>query len=183
MLSAPIVVRTVLAVPLVFVLPGAALLRAAKLRFAPLVQAPIMVGVSMATTVISGLVLDVLGGLSPVGWSAWLGGVCVLAASAAARHGATEPRPSLPIVRVRHVIMLATACFTLALTFIGALHDVRQYHPFDYTDFWMLPQQVGSDGFYQIGIKNGEGQPERVLVASDNRWADCGGMAEPEPRP
>lgn len=162
LLPAPLILRTLIALPLVFILPGEAALRAFRLRFSRAAHVPVAVGTSMAITVLGGLLLDWLGGLTPLGWSLWLGGVSVLAA-VVARRGALGPRAALPFPAVRHGIMLAATCAVLALAVLSTVRSTEAYHPFDYTDFWMLPQGSTSDA-YLIGIKNGEGRPESYTV-------------------
>jgi hypothetical protein len=161
-LSASPILRTVIALPLVFVLPGEAALRALDLRFGPVARTPIVVGMSTAMTLVGGIVLDCLGGLTPIGWVAWLGAATVLPATLAGGGGAGDSI-TLPVVRVRHAIMLAATCAILVLTFLSKVHSTELYHPFDYTDFWMVPQEPGSDA-YTIGIKNGEGRAELYTV-------------------
>ena len=162
-LPAPPILRTLIALPLVFVLPGAAILRALDLRFAPCAHAPIVVGISMAITVLSGLVLDWLGWLTPLGWAAWLGGVSILAAREAPQGRDAAVHQPIPTVTVRHGAMLAATATVLMLTVLGALRSSETYHPFPHTSFWMLPQSEDSD-VYLIGIKNGEGRPESYAV-------------------
>jgi hypothetical protein len=167
----PAVPRALIALPLVFVLPGEAILRALDLQFTRCARAPIVVGISMAVTLLGGFVLDWLGGLTPLGWAAWLGGASVLAA-ATARHGGTCLRPALPTFAVRHVLMLAATCGVLVLTVLSTIRSTELFRPFPYTNFWMLPQGAAIDA-YLIGIKNGEGRPETyaVRLMVDHRMA------------
>jgi hypothetical protein len=175
-LPAPAILRIGLALPLVFVLPGMALLRALGLRFTRSAQAPIVVGISMAITVLGGLALDWLGGLTPLGWAAWLGGFSTLAAGAS-RAGDAGVHQPLPAIRIRHGVMLAAAAAILLLTFQGTLRNVAAKNPFPHTSFWMLPLAPASD-VYLIGIKNDEGRPEiyGVQLMVDRRttgeWQD-----------
>lgn len=159
----PAILRTLIAIPLVFVLPGAALLRALDLQFSPCSRVPIVVGLSMAITVLSGLALDWLGGLTPLGWAAWLGGVSILAAAVAAQGNAAGIRALPPTVRVRHGVMLAATVAVVVLTFLGTLRGTATYHPFPHTSFWMLPEEAASN-VYLIGIKNNEGRTESYAV-------------------
>ena len=162
-LAASPILRMLIALPLIFVLPGEAALRALDLRFAPVARTPIVVGMSTAMTLAGGLVLDCFGGLTPIGWVAWLGAAAVLPAALAARHGGAGVSLTLPIVRLRHALMLAATCAVLVLTFLSKVHSTELYHPFQYTDFWMVPQVYGADA-YAIGIKNGEGRTETYTV-------------------
>ena len=162
-LPVPVVLRTLIALPLVFVLPGAACLRALDLQFTPLAHAPIAVGISMAITVLSGLALNGLGGLTPLGWAAWLGGFTIVAAAVAARRDAIAVRRPLPAAKIRHGAMLAGTAAMLALTVLGTLRSTAAYRPFPHTSFWMLPEEDDSN-IYLIGIKNDEGRPESYAV-------------------
>jgi hypothetical protein len=162
LLPAPPILRTLIALPLVFVLPGEAVLRALDLRFEPIARIPIMVGMSMALTLVGGLVLDCLDALNPPGWVGWLGASAILPA-ALSRRGVANVRLALPSVKFRHVLILAATCAVLVLTFLGTIRSIALYHPFRYTEFWMVPQDAATDA-YAIGIKNGEGRPETYTV-------------------
>jgi len=162
-LPVPPILRALFALPLVLVLPGAALLRALNLRFAPGAHAPIVVGLSMAITVVSGLALNGLGWLNPFGWAVWLGGFSILLAEKAGPEAETGFRPLIPNVRFRHAAMLCATTAVLVLTVQSASRATAQYHPFPHTSFWMLPLAPTGD-VYLIGIKNDEGQPETYAV-------------------
>lgn len=162
-LPVPAILRTLIALPLVFVLPGAAMLRALDLRFTPYAHAPIAVGLSMAITVLGGLALNWLGGLTSFGWTLWLGSVSILAAVAALRNASTGGRRPLPAMRLRHGAMLAAAAAVLMLTFHSTARAITAYRPFPHTSFWMLPLAQASE-VYMIGIKNDEGRPETYAV-------------------
>lgn len=162
-LPVPTILRTLIALPLVFVLPGTALLRALDLRFTPCAHAPIVVGTSMAITVLSGLVLNWLGWLYPIGWAAWLGGVSILAAVVAPQGGDAGVRQPVQTVGIRHGVMLAASAAVLVITVQGTLRSTAAYHPFPHTSFWMLPLAQNGD-VYLIGIKNNEGRPESYAV-------------------
>jgi hypothetical protein len=162
LLAAPPILRILIALPLLFVLPGEAVLRALGLRFLPRARAPIVVGISMAITLLGGLLLDGLGALTPLGWTAWLGGASVLAA-VVARGRVTVSATTLPTVSMRHGVMLTATCAVLVLTVQSTLRNTEAYQPFHYTNFWMLPQGAVTD-VYLIGINNGEGWPETYAV-------------------
>jgi hypothetical protein len=163
LLPAPAILRMVFALPLVFVLPGLTMLRALNVRFTPTAHGPLVVGLSMAITVLSGLALNWLGGLTPFGWAAWLGGLSILLALAPQPVRDTAGRAPRPPMRTRHGAMLAAAAAVLVLTVHGTLRATAAYRPFPHTSFWMLPMAQASD-VYVIGIENDEGHPENYAV-------------------
>src|SRR5689334_5827717 len=66
--------RAVAALPLVFVLPGAALLRALQIEMAAPGHYALIVGISLALCLLGGLFLAAIGLLNPSGWMLWLSG-------------------------------------------------------------------------------------------------------------
>ena len=162
LLPAPPILRTLISLPLVFALPGEAALRALGLRIGLIPRVPMIVGMSMAITIVGGLVLDCVDGLTPIGWIAWLGASAILPA-ALGRRGVANVRLGFPIMKFRHACMFGATCAVLVLTFLGTIHSISLYHPFRYTDFWMVPLDQATDA-YAIGIKNGEGRPEIYTV-------------------
>jgi hypothetical protein len=161
-LPAPPILRTLIALPLIFVLPGEAALRALALRFEPIARIPIVVGLSMALTLSGGLILDCFGGLTPGGWVAWLGAAALVPATLA-RGGVAVSRLTVFDVKIRHALMVVATCAVLAVAFHGTIRGIELYHPFRYTDFWMVPLDEATNA-YAIGIKNGEGKTESYTV-------------------
>jgi hypothetical protein len=162
LLPAPPILRTLISLPLVFALPGEAALRVLGLRIGLIPRVPMIVGMSMAMTIVGGLVLDCFNGLTPIGWIVWLGASAIVPAALSRREIATV-RLAFPIVKFRHACMFAATCVVLVLTFLGTIHNIALYHPFRYTDFWMVPLDQATDA-YAIGIKNGEGRTENYTV-------------------
>jgi uncharacterized membrane protein len=157
--------RMLLATPLVLFLPGCAMLRAVRFELAAPGWQALACGLSMAACVLGGLLLNVLGGLNPLGWIAWLSAVSLVGALVALRRGAgTIPIkwPQLGI-RPRHAILVSATVSVLALTVSVSAGNGAAFHPFAFTDFWMLPVQPDSNA-YTVGIRNEERESEVVTL-------------------
>lgn len=150
--------RTLLGLPLVFYLPGYAILRAAfrEPRFG-LAGTIFAVGLSIAMTIFCGLVLHLLGALTPEGWAIVLA-VAVWAACGAA-FLRSRPAKRRPVRRAPLAAVQATMLICAVLIAIGTIVLARQWasaHPqFAYTEFWMVPH-VSGGGVVTIGVKNAE---------------------------
>jgi len=157
-----VALRAVACAPLILLLPGYALLRA--LGFAAR-SAPewytLAIGLSIATAVASGFVLNGAHFLTPLGWAAWLNFVITTASFAAVIRGTAAPPPllarqTLGGLTFRHVTLIGVAALVAAGAFAIVVEDEHSYRQFHYTEFWMLAGNPGRPNVITIGVKNAE---------------------------
>jgi hypothetical protein len=156
--------RLILAAPLVLVLPGAALLGLFPGRMAAPGRYALMAGLSMAVCVLGGLLLNAVGALTTLGWFVLLSAISLAGALVAPHPHAAISRPWSGLAfRPRHGVLVAATLAAMTVTWGASLRNATDFHPFAYTDFWMLPVQPGSTG-YEVGIRNQERRPEVVSL-------------------
>jgi uncharacterized membrane protein len=155
------VLRTLLGLPLVFYLPGRAILAAAfRGQIRGLSAAVFAVGLSLAVTIFCGFALHFVGALVPEGWMLALSLATLAACGADYLTGRDSPRPadaSTGPPALRPIAAVAIGC--AALISVGALVVASRQaisHPeFAYTQMWMVPYE-GSPGTFTVGVKNAE---------------------------
>jgi Protein of unknown function (DUF1616) len=155
------VLRTLLGLPLVFYLPGRAILAAAfRGQLRGLSAAVFAVGLSLAVTIFCGFALHFVGALTPEGWIIALSLATFAACGASYLTGRDTPRPvdasnGPPALRPLEAAAIGCA----ALLCVGALSLASRLaisHPeFAYTQMWMVPY-AGSPGTFTLGVKNAE---------------------------
>jgi hypothetical protein len=156
--------RLILAGPLVLVLPGAALVRLFPGRLPAPGRYAVTAGLSMAACVLGGPLLNVVGALTTLGWFVLLSAISLAGALVAPRPHAAILQPwSGLALRPRHGVLAAATFAAMTVTWGASLRNHAEFHPFAYTDFWMLPVQRGSTG-YQVSIRNQERRPEVVTL-------------------
>jgi hypothetical protein len=156
--------RLILAAPLVLVLPGAAFLPLFPDRLPKPGRYALVAGLSMAACVLGGLFLNAVGALTTLGWFVLLSAIALTGALMAPHSHAAISQPWSGLAfRPRHGVLVAAILAAMTVTLGGALRNRAEFHPFAYTDFWMLPVQPGSSG-YQVGIRNQERRPEVVTL-------------------
>jgi uncharacterized membrane protein len=166
----PGVLRAALALPLVLVLPGYALIRAVH---RPLLNgiagACFSVGLSMASAIGAGYVLNVFDAMTPFGWASALAAVTLVPTIMTARTGAADSGSPLPDVSsigalfypASHVrmAMVAVALATSGAAYAVASDGVMTYREFKYTELWVAPEGLNRNDRLQAGIRNMEGRP------------------------
>jgi uncharacterized membrane protein len=170
------VLRTLFGLPLVFYLPGYAILRAAfrELRTG-LAGTVFAAGLSIAVAIFCGFVLHLAGGLTPKGWAIALGAVTLVACGAAYVRDCSPSSPRRQSARdgaptAGQVMVMICAAMIAA----GAVTLARQWaiaHPeFTYTEFWIVPHIERREAF-TIGVKNAERTPSSydLELMLDNR--------------
>jgi hypothetical protein len=156
--------RLILAAPLVLVLPGAALLRLFPGRLPAPGRYALMAGLSIAACILGGLLLNAVGALTTAGWFLSLSVISLAGALPAPHpHAAILPPWSGLTLRPRHGVLVAATLAAMTVTLGASLRNHAEFHPFAYTDFWMLPVQSASMG-YQVGIRNQERRPEVITL-------------------
>jgi uncharacterized membrane protein len=157
--SDSLLLRTVLGAPMVFLVPGHALLRAIGVRAASLLEhLAYAVGASLAAGIAGGFALNATGFLTPLGWAAWFSAVTAGAALVAAgRDGPDLPAWLGPVrVRLWHGAMLALAVLVASGAYVLAIRDDAADRQFKYTEFWMLPSASGDKGRLAVGVRSAE---------------------------
>ena len=168
-------VRLILAVPLVLFVPGHVLLRALGLNAASLAaQCTYAVGASIAVTLVGGLALNLVSGLTPLGWAGWFAVFTLaLCCVASRRSGDANWTLALPRPGVAHGAMLGGALLIGCAAYAVSVHGEALQHQFRYTEFWMVRASPDDPGRLLIGIKSAEQTPQLfdVGVSLDGRPA------------
>jgi uncharacterized SAM-binding protein YcdF (DUF218 family) len=102
--------------------------------------------------------------LTTPGWFVLVSAISLAGALATPHPHATISQPwSGLALRPRHGVMVAATLVAMTVTLGASLRNHAEFHPFAFTDFWMVPIQSGSTG-YQVGIRNQERRPEVVTL-------------------
>jgi uncharacterized membrane protein len=154
--------RTIVGLPLIFYLPGHALLRAALgERRSDLTAIVLAGGLSLAATIFCGLGLNLAGPLTPARWTIALGAVTLAACGVAyvrdrriptTQHAPTKPPP----LRAHQAVMLACSGAIVLAAAIWVRHEVLAHPEFAFTELWMTPAR---GGMVTVGIRNVERTP------------------------
>ncbi|SFV29950.1 DUF1616 domain-containing protein [Hyphomicrobium facile] len=149
----PEAIRVLVAVPMVLLVPGYVATKVAFPREPlDLERLCFAVGVSLAVTVLIGLLLNVVHMMNVAGWSLGLGGL-TLVMLPFAKWGASKPEP-LPAFRSAQKLSLTfgslLAVSAVLLSGIG-YSQLREFH---FTELWMVPTQTAPT--YRLGITNQE---------------------------
>ncbi|PBC06785.1 DUF1616 domain-containing protein [Mesorhizobium sp. WSM3859] len=160
-----LVLRTALGAPMVFLVPGHAMLRALSVRTtSALEHLAYAVGASLATGVGGGFALNAAGFLTPSGWAVWFWAVTTVAALVAAHRRDAPDLPAWPAlakVRLWQGAIIALAVLVATGAYALAVRDEATYREFRYTEFWILPSADGESGRLIVGIRSAETQAER----------------------
>jgi uncharacterized membrane protein len=156
--------RTLMALCLVFILPGVSILTAWFPRH--LGKAPdnilLTITLSLATTAISGIMLNFLPwGLQPQIWGLWLGGVAVFNAEVALLRNLRHPEVFAVgnnwTFRLPQVIMLILAgVLTFGAIALARAGVTEQSRP-GFTQLWMI--QTDKTNTVRLGVQNEEQTP------------------------
>ncbi|MEH2562047.1 hypothetical protein [Bradyrhizobium sp. AZCC 2289] len=163
--SDSLLLRTILAAPMVFLVSGHVVLRALGIRTTSVSEhLAYAVGASLAVGIAGGFALNAAGFLTPLGWAIWFCAVTVGTALVADGRSDTPDLPPWPgPVRVRFwqgaaialAVLLATGAYALAV------RDEASYREFRYTELWMLPSASGDPGRLTVGVRSAETQALR----------------------
>jgi uncharacterized membrane protein len=157
-----ILLRSLASVPLVFYLPGSALLNALRLEHRPFPEwHALTTGLSMAVTISAGLVINAVATLTPRSWTLCLGIIIltssfIAAATKVPSVGDTGSRKPLRAPSLYVGAIFAVSVIVTAATFNFAVQAEQNYRPFQYTEFWLVPSiQYGPDTV-TIGVTSQE---------------------------
>lgn len=176
------IVGRVLTLPLVFLLPGYALMSALfpGREFGMVERLLFSLGLSLACVILGGLLLNLTPwGLRAGSWALLLGsitlGACMVTLLRRRRQGISPPgwlRPGRIGLNVRQGLLLGLAvlivCGAVAVSIIGA---ERQPYP-GFTQLWVLPVSgANSQNEVRLGVKNMESaaMEYRLVVNVDGR--------------
>lgn len=176
------VIGTVLALPLVFVLPGYILTQALfhKRTFDPVYRSVLSLGLTLAIDILGGFVLNILPiGLRAISWAAFLGLLTTLlslwVASLRRRSGSNISSTYWLRLSIHEYVLigLATAVVFLAVRYT-ALGVTQEPRP-GFTQFWMLPSnQIDKNCAVSIGVHSFElsATTYRIVVTVNGTRAD-----------
>jgi hypothetical protein len=158
--------RTILSLPMMFLIPGHAVLRAVGVKTASVPEhLAYAVGASLASGIAGGLVLNAIGFLTPLGWAIWFWAITLGASLIAARGRETPtwaPWPESVRIRGRHVAAFALAMLVATGAYALAVRDEANQRQFYYTEFWMVPSATGDR--LAVGVRNVETETVRFDV-------------------
>lgn len=168
-------VKTLFALPLVFILPGYALTAAwfPRERLGGAETLTLSLGLSFGVTIAGGLVLNATAwGLAPLTWTIWLGGVTLLGVGVAARRGAMTPPAR--VCGFASSVGSISAFALSALIVVGALMLATmsaQSASAQFTQLWMRPSASARAAF-EIGIGNFEARAMTYRLQVDVNTQD-----------
>ncbi len=161
--------RVLLALPLVFYIPGHMMLRLFPCYSRMGLEGALYAfGVSIAIIILAGFFLHAVGQMTPLGWA------LLLCSISAVSWGAAEWRTNAarhlniysirPTVTPRQALMLACAAIVASAAVLYERQTANAYSEFKYTEFWMVPQDASNPNALTIGIANHEGKPASYEV-------------------
>ena len=164
----PALIGTILALPLLFVLPGYTLVEALfhQKLLNSTYRLVLSLGLSLALAILGGLMLNVLpGGLQALSWAVFLGLLTTVFALFAAYLRRRVPGREVQVQGTRPQMLglnVSTYLVGLAITMaiLSVLYAVigveQQPHP-GFTQLWMLPAaQTGTRDAVRLGVRNFE---------------------------
>jgi len=177
-----VVLRTLLAAPLVLYLPGFVILRALfpEARV-DIEQTAFAIGLSMAITVLCGLLLHVVGFLTPLGWALSLGGITIAVCAAGRFAPLPDPpmRPSdwqraLGFNRSQLALLACAVAISLSSIYL-ARQGALAHREYAFTEFWLVPNEAKGRNVFTVGLKNEEKVPATydVEVMVDGRMVQA----------
>ena len=177
--------RLPFALLLVGYLPGSSLLRAVTGNaWPPITRLLMSISLSLALTIVCGLVLHLAQAITATGWVLVLGSLtlinCAIADYVQPARSRNGSHPMLPFLAAcckpgRALVLMAAAGLITILATALAIHDASSQHTFRYTELWMIP--AGSDlaGTVSLGLRNNEAVAAdyRVELMIDNRLVEA----------
>ena len=182
--SHPPVIGLLLALPLVFLLPGYVLSEAffAKSPLNSLYRFIMVLGLSLSIDIVTGFILNIFPvGLQANSWAVFLGLLTIATSLLVAylRQGTSTSQRQRPRfhLRIHEYILLGLSIVGVILSLeYSALSTIQQPHP-DLTQFWLLPPpQTNNNCAVRLGVDNFEttSQAYRITIALNgiqvNTW-------------
>jgi hypothetical protein len=163
LLTDAVVLRTVVALPLLFFLSGHLALRAIGTTLPPIEYALAAVGMSFVVCIFGCFVLYGLSALTPLGWAWWI--VFVVGALSAwiiCRHSPGGLVICWPVMRRWHVATIGIAALITVGAYFLAISDEADTREFAYTEFWLVAITPGK---LTLGIRNQEIEPKTYDIS------------------
>lgn len=174
--SDSVAIRGLACVPLALYWPGYAFLRAIGQEASSVEWHALAAMWSVASLILGGLLLNSVHLLMPLGWAAWLAAVVavssIVAVARRPRDRALLPsRHPLRAVSLGQGVVFAAAVLVAGAAFKFAIWDNQSFRQFQYTSFWMLPDDDMRPSAVTIGAKNAEERPMQydIEVTQDGR--------------
>jgi len=168
--------RIPIAVPMVLFVPGFV---ATKIAFPgqplDLERLVLAVGVSLATTVLSGFALHLVAMLNATGWAIIIGGLTLLLMPFAVWND--QPAQRLPAFDKRHKRSFCGAALLAISALMLAGYGYAQHIEFRFTELWMVP---AGGSLYAVGFANKQQQRASYdldIVTKDGVIASWNGIA------
>lgn len=167
-------VRTLAGLPLIFYLPGRAILCAAGMNRRNTLESIVLTtGLSIAVTIFCGLALNLVGPLTPIRWAValaaiTLGGYWRAQRSAVGRDLLPFRPLLLPALSGKRALMLAGSVAIAVTAITWSRFDAQAYREFAFTELWMVQEPNGTA--VTVGIRNAERAPSSydLEVVVDN---------------
>jgi uncharacterized membrane protein len=157
--------RAILGLPMVLFIPGHVLLRGVGIRTTSLAEhLAYAVGTSLAAGIAGGLILNLLGFLTPLGWAVWFWAVTLGASIMAARRSDDtdwQPWQRPAGLRRWHAVSFALAVLVTTGAYALAVRDESNQQQFKYVELWMLPPANAGPGQLAVGVRSAEAQTQR----------------------
>jgi uncharacterized membrane protein len=152
-------VRATSGLPLVLLLPGYAALAALfpSRRFGAIERLVLSIGVSIAITILGGLLIHVTPwGLQHYSWVSLLGGLVLLGTAVAAVRRSDNFCLTMQSIRFKRVdaFVLGLALTVLVAGGAVAVYAAQYQYTPDYASLWMLPSE-DVENSVRIGVRNG----------------------------
>lgn len=159
-LGSSVLLRTVLATPMVFLVSGHVTLRAIGIKTTSLSEhLAYAVGASLAVGIAGGFVLNATGFLTPLGWAIWFSSITMAFALVAYNRSDVPDLPPWPGsvgIRFRQGAVIAVAVLVASGAYALAVRDDATFRQFSYTAFWILPSPSGGPGLLTVGVRSAE---------------------------
>jgi len=170
-----VALRLVLALPLLLLFTGHAVLRGVGPRANSRTEhAVYAIGLSLAAVLMGGFLLNGLGALTPLGWALWLQAVVAASTAIALIRRPNDPPRLIGNaglgLRARHLAMIAVSGTVICGAYFIAVRDEARQQDFKYVEFWLTGSEGGT-GELVIGIKSAEAEP-RLFDVEVTRGSD-----------
>jgi uncharacterized membrane protein len=155
----PILVRAVIALPMVLFIPGYLIIKIVFPRERFGVELFVFsVGISLAVTVLSGLLLHAASFMTALGWSLLLSGITLTAAFFVKCNSETPPYNVLDLSKFQK-FMTAAGCIIALIALYQAREGFLSHNEFSYTELWVVPDKGHDSRNYILGFTNKERRP------------------------
>jgi uncharacterized membrane protein len=159
--------------PLLFYLPGRAVLRVSRAKLEDKVESTVLsVAISLSVVIVAGLTLHLVGQITRLGWLISLGIIVLAACIVWALVDRRHPSGSFSAARIGRSSAgyrpgdLSVMALALGLAAVGlglAVAVMLQHRQFYYTQAWIVPNDKAADTVV-VGLRNEEGAKESYAI-------------------